>query len=53
MKRLIGKLALVLVTVALMSMGPGSKVNGNEEGPVKWMSFEQAVEKAKKEKRKI
>jgi len=41
---------LVLLLMAIVSMGWAQEHHG---GPVKWMTFEQAVEKSKTEKRKI
>ncbi len=38
---------------ALMAMGTVAYAQESHDGPVKWMSFEQAVEKSKTEKRKI
>ena len=48
MKRLIFGTALMLITALMVGMRPSPR-----EGAVKWMTFEEAVEKSKSEKRKI
>jgi thioredoxin-related protein len=48
MKRLIFGTSLLLITALMVGMKPSPR-----EGAVKWMTFEEAVEKSKLEKRKI
>lgn len=48
MKRLIFCVGIVLVGMAILAMNPTST-----KGTVEWMSFEEAIEKSKTEKRKI
>ncbi|HPM32166.1 MAG TPA: DUF255 domain-containing protein [Chryseolinea sp.] len=53
MKKLVG---VSLVAIAMLALSSMAFVAGNdevEEGPVKWLTFEEAVEKSKTEKRPI
>lgn len=56
MKRILFGAAGLIVCLGLVSLNKRAAVNkevAKEESPVNWMSFEQAVEKSKTEKRKI
>jgi thioredoxin-related protein len=52
MKRIFLALAVLVVLVGLSAMNPVES-QPTEESPVNWMTFEEAVEKSKSEKRKI
>lgn len=52
MKKLISAVALGMGLIALLSMAPETAV-GEEEAVVRWLTFEEAVERSKTEKRKI
>lgn len=54
MKRIFFSLFVIFGVSVLVAMSPSSTATkGVEDGNVKWMSFEEAVEKSKKEKKKI
>jgi thioredoxin-related protein len=53
MKRIFFGLTVFAVAAVLTAMNVTEKPLKSEESPVNWMTFEQAVEKAKTEKRKI